>query len=118
MLKWVLGPRVVVGAGAGGIHSKRGLESHWFGGHTFERGLFLKRELIYQIHRVGDRCFQYPFCFRSSDRMSARHAIALIRCACTYVPGVSKSVTGVGNTVLDLRSYKGLGIKVTMDNEV
>ena len=26
-------------------------------------------------------------------------------------------VTGLGNTVSDLRSYKGLGVKVTVDNE-
>ena len=117
MLKRVLEPGVVVGVGGGGFHSERGFESVWLDGHGFGRGLVLERSLIDQINRVGNRCFQYPFCFGSSDRMSARHAIALIRCACTYVPGVSKSVTGVGNTVLDLRSYKGLDVKVTVDSE-
>ena len=58
--------------------------------HRFRRGVVLKRELIDQINPIGDRCFQYPFYFSSSDRASARNATAEIRCVCTDVPGVTK----------------------------
>ena len=93
MLKRVLEPGVLVGAGGGGVHSEGGFESDWLGEHRFRKGLVLKLERIDQINHVGDRCFQYPFCFSSNDRALGRHAIVEIRCACTNVPSMPKVLT-------------------------
>ena len=94
MLKRVLEPGVLVGAGGGGVHSEGGFESDWLGEHRFRKGLVLKLERIDQINHVGDRCFQYPFCFGSSDRVSARHAIAEVCCVYIDTLCVPKLLTG------------------------
>ena len=108
MLKWVLGPGVVVVVGGGGIHSERGLESDWFSGHGFERGLVLPREMVGVVDSVDDWSFSYPLSLYASERsvascsivvMAARNPSPEVHCPCVDRPGMPKVLSSLVNTV-------------------
>ena len=73
VIKWVFEPEVVC-PGGGRAHSYRDFLSGWLG----RQCLVLLNELVYQVDRVGDRCY----------------ATAIVRGACTDPPSVPKVLLG------------------------